>query len=326
MANGQDVRQLVHTPAEMMSDYVRWAERAKDDPGIPWGLPAIDKRVIPMRPGELIAIMGRPGHGKTSLLAYLARQEANRIIKRGAAATEAVVYVSWEQASEEISAMLLADAYGFSYSVSDVAWGRVDLDTIRRQAVKGGGHPIWIVGHGIGRVGKNPPRMTPEVVLAAIESMQEDFGVKPTLMLFDYLQIIPIKSASERVQQVTEAPIRIKEVALRLGAPAVCGVQASRDADKRNDHIPEMFDAQWASSIEQTCDKVFGLWRPARDHEIGHRFKAESGKEYTVSEALMFVRMLKQRGDQGRHTWALYFDPSRLKLAEMETSANDRDF
>ena len=312
-----DARILVHTPAELMSGFVRWAEMAQSDPGVPFGLPSVDKRMIPMKPGELISLLGRPGDGKTSIMAYLARQEAERIKERGAVGREAVVYVTWEQSAEELTAFFMT---GSDYSISDVAWGRANLETIRRDAAKGAGNPLWVIGHGIGRAGQKAPRMTPDVVMAAIESMEQDFdGIRPTLLLFDYLQLIPIPNARERVQQVTEVPIRIKELALRIGVPAVAGVQAGRQVDDRQIKLAEMRDAQWASSIEQTSDKVFSMWRPARIEDLGSMITADSGKQYTVTETLFFLRMLKQRGDQGRFTFALHFDPAYLKLAELET-------
>jgi len=33
----------------------------------------------------------------------------------------------------------------------------------------------------------------------------------------------------------------------------------------------------------------------------------------------LIMRMLKQRFDRGRYTWAMYFNPALLRLAEMET-------
>ena len=312
MANA---RGLVHTPAELMTGFVAWAERAKHHPGVQFGLPVVDQAMIPMRPGELVSILGRPGDGKTSILAYLARQEARRIQERGTGDREVVVYTTWEQSAEELTAFFLTNN---RYSISDVAWGRADLDDVRRDAVKGASLPIWVIGHGIGRAGQKVPRMTPDVVLEAIESMEADFGVKPTLMLFDYLQLIPVPHAKERLAQVTEAPIRIKELALRTGVPAVAGVQAARRVDDRVIKLAEMNDAQWASAIEQTSDKVFSLWRPARSEDAGEWIEGESGKRYEVTDTLFFLRMLKQRGDRGRFTWTLHFDPSLLKLAELE--------
>uniref|UniRef100_A0A6M3J553 Putative helicase n=1 Tax=viral metagenome TaxID=1070528 RepID=A0A6M3J553_9ZZZZ len=311
-----DPRTLVHTPAELAGEYLRFAEQIHADPGIPFGIPGTENVVIPLRAGNLVVIMGRPGHGKTSIMAYIAKAESDRIIARNAAAREAVVYVTWEQAAEELEAFFQS---GSLYSVSDLAWGRVDLDIIRRQAVKRANVPIWVIGHGIGRAGQSVPRMFPETIMAALESMQEDFGVKPTLVIFDYMQLIPIREARERVEQVTEAPVRIKELVNRLGTVALVGVQARQEVDDRHDKLPGMRDGQWASSITQTADKAFSLWRPALTEEKGTIIKLEGGKSYTVTENLLLVRMLKQRFEQGRHTWALHFSPEYLKLAELET-------
>jgi len=317
-----DARQLVHTPAEMMTELVQWAEGMQRDPGITFGIDAIDKVVIPMRPGNLVCVIARPGHAKTSLLVYLARQEAMRILERGTQDTEAVVYTTWEQTSEELTAMLMADV---DMDFSDISWGRADLDTIKRKAIKGVKQPVWIIGHGISRAGLKVPRMTPDLVLAAIESMKADFGVTPTMMLFDYLQLIPTRVAKERVQQVTEMPILLKELAMRVGAPAVAAVQASREVDSRNPPIPELNDAQWASSIEQTSDKCFSLWRPIKTLDENSDVEV-AGTTYDVTETLLIIRLLKQRGDRGRHTWGMYFNPSLLKLAEMEMDQPARDW
>ena len=314
MKQQADYRTLVHTPAELATEYVAWAEYIQTHPGVQFGMPPIDKRVIPMRPGDLVSIIARPGHGKTSLMAYLARTHAQQLQAQNGAGKQVIVYVTWEQSAEELTAFFAADG---QYSVSDIAWGRVDLELIRRQAVKRASVPIWVIGHGIGRAGEKMPRMTPDVVLSAIETMQADFDVRPALMLFDYMQLIPVHRVGDRVQQVTEVPIRIKELALRVGAPAVVGVQASRAVDERNIKLPEMKDAQWASSIEQTSDKVFGLWRPSQTEPDGTCFELND-QTYTVNERLFIIRLLKQRGDRGRYTWAMYFEPEFLRLAELE--------
>lgn len=310
-----DARNLVHTPAQMMTELVQWAEVIQREPGIQFGIEAIDKVVVPMRPGNLTCVLARPGHAKTSLLVYLARLEARRILERGAEDREIVVYTTWEQTSEELTAMLMADP---SVSYSDIVWGRADLEEVKRRSVKGVRNPVWIIGHGISRAGAKAPRMTPDLVLSAIETIEQDHGRKPTLLLFDYLQLIPTRVAKERVQQVTEMPIRLKELAMRLGVPAVAAVQASREVDTRKIQIPEMADAQWASSIEQTADKVFGLWRPIKSLDESKSVEV-GGQTYEVNENLLVIRLLKQRGERGRFTWGMYFDPELMRLAELET-------
>ncbi len=95
-------RELVHSPADLAQEHVLWAAMLKDAPGVAFGIDSVDEVVVPFHPGDLVTFAGRPGHGKTSVLAVLARAEAKRIIARGTSETEAVVYVTWEQVTEEI--------------------------------------------------------------------------------------------------------------------------------------------------------------------------------------------------------------------------------
>lgn len=308
----RDVRKLIHTPAEIAQAYVAYAKYIREEGGVTWGIPAVDRRAIPMRPGDLICLIARPGHAKTSVLARLARLEAGRIIARGAVDRQCVVYATWEQSMEELNALFEA---GKEYTVSDFAWGRVAEDVINKQAAHRPGVPIWVMGHGIGRAGAGKViSMTPEAVLDAIRAMGEDFAVKPTLALFDYLQLIPATGYHDRIQRVAEMPAMIKELALQIGCPAVCAVQAARAVDDLPMKIPRMQDAQWASSIEQTADKLFGLMRPVKYWEPGDQIKLPGYGSLLVREDLLVVRMLKQRFDRGSWTWAMHFDPATLEM------------
>jgi len=311
------IRQLVHTPAELAYEFVEFAEEMVSHSGVPFGVPAIDAKMIPMRPGNLTGIIALPGHGKTSIMAYMAREHAKRLVERGIK-DEVVVYVTWEQSAEELEAFF-ATAHGVS--ATDVAWGREDIEKIKRIAVKRASIPIWVIGHGIGRSDKKAPRMTPAAVLGAIESMKEDFGVKPSLLLFDYIQLIPVQRYQDRVHAVTEVPFLVKELALRVGAPAVAGVQAKFDVATRNNKLPGQHDTQWASSIAQTADKLLSLWMPIKTELEGDIIEIND-QSFTVTPNLLLIAMVKQRFDRGNHVWGMYLDPALLKLAELETREN----
>jgi replicative DNA helicase len=112
----------VHSPADLGVMHVEDYKRILKYPGVQWGIPLVDKYVIPMRPGDLVVICGRPGSGKTSLLARQAKLVAQDIARRGADESECVMYVSWEQHAEEIEAYFQADA---TYTHTDYSWGRV---------------------------------------------------------------------------------------------------------------------------------------------------------------------------------------------------------
>jgi replicative DNA helicase len=306
---------LVNPPDEMAAGYAQWYKNLRSNEGITWGIPSVDKHVIPMRPGDLVGLVGRPGHGKSSLMAYLARAEAKRIQARGAVGKEVVVYVTWESSAEEIETFFMSDG---EFSATDIAWGRVPYETVMAKLLKRPQFPVWVIGHAIAKAGQPTPRMTLPAVLECVEYMQRDYGVKPVLALFDYLQLIPVARAADRVAQVLEAPPLIKELAQRIGTPAVCGVQAARDVDDRKVKIPQKRDCQWGSSIEQAADKLFGLWRPylTEPHDAPP-IEIVPGQFAEIKPELLIMQMLKQRMDEGRYTWGLHFAPQYLRISEL---------
>lgn len=309
-------RELVHTPADLANEGLRFAEHILTTPGVPFGVPCVDANgaMNPMHPGDMTILCGRPGMGKTAMLATLARMEAKRIVARGMQDTEAVFYVTWEQVSEEINLVLDVNDL---YTATDIMRGAADIEAIRRQSVKRASLPIWVIGSSIARTNTKSPRMFPEVVFEAIETAVEDFGIHPTLLCFDYIQLVPVHNAADRVTQVGEAAVRVKEVAIRVGCPVVVGAQARREVDDKEFKIPTYREAQWASAIEQATDKFFGLWRPwltDRDKppiQIG-------GQYFDITEDLLVMQMGKQRFGPAGQTWGLHFQPQHLKLCEYE--------
>lgn len=310
----EQLRELVHAPADLAQEQVQWAERILNTPGIPFGVPCVDEVMNPMHPGDLVVICGRPGHGKTSLMATLARAEARRIVARGTQETEAVFYITWEQVTEEINLLLDANE---QFSASDIMRGKVDLETVRAQAVKRVNLPIWVIGDSISRTSVRSLRMFPDIVFEAIQLAVEEHGRKPSLLLFDYIQIIPARDATDKIMQVTLASNMSKELAKRIGCPAVVGVQAGRQVDAKDFKIPVMADAQWSSAIEQDTDKFFGLWRPILTDKEKPPIPI-GAKQYPITENLLVVQMSKQRFGPSGFTWGMHFGPAQLKLCELE--------
>lgn len=319
-----DPRNLVYTSSELATNHVRLAEKIQAEPGVTWNIPGIDRKVIPMRGGDVTLICARPGMGKTTLMAYLAREEAKRIVARGTESTETVVYATWEGTVDAIYAAIVAASGG--YSSTDYYWGRVALDDIKRNVVQRGAMPIMMMGFSTIPRGR-APLMTLDVLLKGIESIQEDFGMRPTLVCLDYLQLIPSPSAERRVDQVSDAIVGAKMLGMQIDVPFVLGAQASREVDNYQIKLPMMRDVQWSSQAEQHADKLFGLWRPALTESTNVQGEAPlirvEGHTYPATGELLIVRMLKQRGDDGRHTWALHLEPQLLRLAELETRVID---
>lgn len=316
-----DYRSLVHSPAEASTAFVKYAEHHASGGGITWGVPGIDKHITPMQGGDVVALVGRPGHGKSSVGAYLVRRAAKQIAQRGDK-SRCAVYVTWEQSVEEIDAFFQVDAGQFT--ASDIAWGRADMVKVKAASLKRISLPVWIIGKSMTRRG-TMPRLTVEAVYRALETMEQDFHIKPDLVCLDYMQIIPIERAADRIQQVNEAVIRAKELAIDLDCPIIANTQAGRQVDKYDSKIPQEGDAQWSSGIEQTVDKMFGLWRPwkTEPHEgNGSEFDI-NGKRWQNSPNLFIVKNTKQRGEDSGKVFVCHFAPEYVRLAEMEGEARD---
>lgn len=309
----------LHTPARVSQSYVQWAEELKENPGITFGC-AADKTIIPLHPGDLMAVVARPSHGKSSWMAYMAKREADSIVKRGKYGKEAAVYVSWEQPVEEIEAFFQS---GADYTSSDMAWGRVPMETIVKKSIERVDMPLWVIGTSIRNRNMKKPPMTVDVVYETIAAMKDDFGIRPTLVCLDYIQKIPVRGRRDRVSEVTEATYRAKELAMHIGAPIIAGVQASRGVDQYKSPIPTMADAQWSSAVEQTADKQISVWRPARTHPPESHPQIEiGGTTYANSEYLFVIKLLKQRFERGYGVWPVHFKPHTLELYDHDYWVN----
>ncbi len=310
--------QLVFTPQEASTAYVEYAGQIQRDiqTGLcpTWGVPSMDRVIIPLKPGGVTGIIARPGHGKSSLAAYIAKRTA-RMLDANDIEDRSVVYCTLEQTIEELEAFFQA---GDEYTVTDLAWGRVDMEKVKRGAVSRIDLPILTIGRSMTRR-KRTPKITVDTMYQAIASIEEKWHMRPALVVIDYIQIVPIERHVKRMTQVAEAIVATKELAAQIGAPIIVCVQARRDVDDYDSKIPTTRDCQWASAIEQAADKLIGIWRPCltESQMIGSEIKI-NGRPVKLTQNLFVAKLLKQRWDAAGQTFLLHFDPAAVKLADLE--------
>lgn len=318
--------QLVFTPQEASTAYVEYAAQIQRDirTGLcpTWGVSSMDAAIIPLKPGDVVGIIARPGHGKSSLAAYLAKRTA-RMLADNDINDRAVVYCTLEQTIEELEAFFQA---GDEYTVTDLAWGRVDMEAVKRGSVARMELPILTVGRSMTRR-KRTPKITVDVMYQAIASIEDKWHSRPALVVIDYIQIVPIERNVKRMTQVAEAIVGTKELAAQIGAPIVVCVQARRDVDSYVSKIPTAGDCQWASAIEQAADKLIGVWRPCltEDDAIGEMITVNK-IPVKLTQNLFVAKLLKQRWAAAGQTFLLHFDPAAVKLADLELRPPPVDF
>lgn len=314
----------VHGPDRTSSGYVKFAGENLASAGITYGC-VLDNHIVPLRPGRTMALVGRPGMGKTSFGGALLKIEAARLMRENVQ-NRYVAHVTWEMPPEEVESMY-HDAHG-EYGVTDVAWGRVPIDKIIANSLSRPAIPIWIFGESIYHTGFDTPPMTIERVYDGIRAIWKEWRMLPSVMFFDYLQDIPVPDEKDRHTQVTAAMRLISRLAVQAKCPALVGVQANARVDDYAVPIPTMKDTEWSAVIEQKCYTILALWRPIKSlplHVDANKFVEVGGVTYPNSDELLVIKLLKQRFDKGYGIWGVKFDPNMMTLSDYELTSVDLD-
>jgi replicative DNA helicase len=316
-----NINEIIFTSDQLAKQHVQYAKKIHSEPGMRWGIPAIDDRIIPARGGDVSIILGRPGDGKTSLLCYLASYHARNIVEEKKNIEETVVYVTWEGTVDKIYAALLS-ARG-RYSSTDFYWGRVSVEQAKATSVISGVMPITFIGFSSFRK-TGYKAITLDSVLEAVDAIQEGDGTpkrKVRCLYLDYVQLITVPGSSNRTESTSEAIIGIKNLGIRLDIPSFIGGQAGRQVDSYQIKLAGPADAQHSSQLEQHVDGGYSIWRPSRTEQYDPNTPVDLniyGRSVPFRPTLLLLKNWKQRGDDVGGWWPLYLRPEFLELAEME--------
>lgn len=314
---------IVYTPPQVGTLVLNAIEERRRMPGagVRTHIPDIDKRFLPLRPGELVTVMGRPSNYKTGLMQYWAREEAKKILDEGAS-KEMVVFVTWEMAVEELGLYDLAAQA--SLNAAEISQGRVSEQQwamLQAAAMKRSALPIWIFGHSIERR-KRRPRLTVSNVLEALLYVEDEIQYHPRVIFLDYLQQMEAEAGETRRMQVFENVYKCKDMALSMGCPVVLGIQAHRDVDKREWKLPTMGDGMETSNIEHTADKMLSLWMPKTTEEVGNDLVNAPGLK--VTDNLLIVGVMKQKFGPAGWWKPVHVEPERGKITPMQVEPVER--
>jgi len=286
--------------------------------GLKTGLPDVDEKVIPLRPGWLVTVLGYTGNLKSTWMDWLGIQTLKTIQP---SSPGIVIKVTWEQSVEEDTLSWIAAKGGLS--VTKMARGLVDeteWKILRGTGVQRATTPLWVVGHSQQEYKKSRqarPRMTMRDVCRAIEYIihdsTPDVTLEPKLIILDYLQRMRSdpQDGDTRREQMMESVNLSKDTAVSYGCPVILGVQTGRESEKR---IPSLQDGQETSNIEQSSDVSYGCWYPIKSAQDKN---AKINGIYPVTQNLFVLRLLKQKLGPAPETWMLHVDPERRTFDNM---------
>ena len=317
-----DITTLVFDPQTSSHLAVQMVDNLRKDAGggVQSGINDLDKILLPFRSGELVTVLGYTSNYKSGFMNWLSKQ-ALKLIDKEKSEDEFVARVTWEQSVEEDTLSWLAgDA---NLSITKLARGLVDekeWKVLQKSSIRRAITPMWIVGHSQlenTERRRARPRMTMNDVALALEYICNDATerkLKPKMIVLDYLQRIrpDTKDGDSKREQMMEAVNRAKDAAIAFGCPVILGVQTGRQVMEREDKTPTIEDGQETSNIEQSSDKMFGVWYPVKTEKPG---SAIHGVQ--VTKNLLVLRLLKQKLGEAPKTFALFVDPEKNILGNI---------
>ena len=171
----------IYSPDMVSTMAVQEVEYYHNEPGIKTGYANLDKVMNPMRPGQLIPVLGFTNHFKSGLMDGLSQNAAAQISLQD---TESIViYVTWEDSIETIGIKNLA-AYS-RLDTTALVRGELSKDEwarLRRAAVERAQKPIWLIGHTTQQYRRRQRPTLPDV-WQFLEYLVDIQGKKPALLV-----------------------------------------------------------------------------------------------------------------------------------------------
>ncbi len=252
--------------------------------GVPTGFHDLDNMLAGLQASNLVILAARPGIGKTALGLNIARSVAvDYKIPVG--------IFSVEMSKEELTDRLLV-----RQSEID-AWklktGKLEEEDFTRFSEAMGvlaDAPLYI---------DDTPGISILEMRTKARRLQVEKGLQ--LLIIDYLQLVHSRNLENRVQEVSEISMGMKNLARELKIPIISISQLSRAVEVRGGSRPRLADLRESGSIEQDADVVMFLYR--EDDENPENVTLEISKHRNGPTGIMKLR----------------FIPSRVSFYPMET-------
>ena len=330
-----DIQDITYTPnaavksaLKIITEIHEQAKQPNADLGVFTGLKDVDEIMFPGKPGHVIAVLGRTNHGKSQFMQWFARSQATFICEREwqgqAKDNQCVVFVTWEQAVEEVVCFDLAQSA--KLSSRDVMLGKITDEQLKRlhliDGMKRAVMPIYLIGHSV-QEGKARPALTLSAIREGLRLLKKNHDVRPRVLFLDYLQEITPEQGRTKEEQTRYNASTLKDIAFEMRCVVVIGTQAKRDSNSRI-WLPQIDDSEWTSTLEHTCDVIFGIWYPHRaiGIELGDVI-TRGDVSMTVTKNLFILGILKQRWGEADRWWPLYVDPSINDIKPMQLTREE---
>ena len=237
------ISMVVQTVFDQLSEA---ASSGNKIPGLPTGLPDLDRAILGLNKSELILIAARPGMGKTSIALNIA-------LNVGMTLKKTVAIFSLEMSREQLVTRILSNQ-------ATVENQRLVTGNLREQDWVNIANAASVLS-GLDILIDDNPLLTVADMNAKCRRI-DNLG----LVVIDYLQLMASSgtkgySGESRQQVVSDISRMLKIMAKELQVPVLCLSQLSRANEKREDKRPMLSDLRESGAIEQDADIVMFLYR-----------------------------------------------------------------
>ncbi len=247
--------------------------------GVPTGFRDMDNVLAGLQKSNLIILAARPGVGKTSLALNMAQYVAvEQKIPVG--------FFSLEMSQEELVDRLLV--------------AQADIDAWKLKTGKLNEKDFASLSDAMGELAEAPlfvddtPGMSIMEMRTKARRLQVEHGVQ--MLVVDYLQLAHSRNLENRVQEISEVSMGLKNLARELKVPILALSQLSRAVEHRGGpKKPQLADLRESGGIEQDADVVMFLYR--EDEEDLENMKLYVAKHRNGPLATVDLRF---RGDRIR--------------------------
>lgn len=285
-------------PADLLLDYAKEAQRPAHEK-VRAFIPALDRMLDGIMPGEVLAIIARPRVGKSAI--------ASQIMLDNARAGHASAFFSLEMPRLQAFSRLAMQALNApGWEIKRLArenWKTMTAEqTAKLSPVL---ERIAIIDRGRSGIGD---------IESGLEEAAAVLNEKIRLVVIDYLGLLCQGSRSRSLyERVSEAAVDVKSFAKMAEVPVVLLVQAGRDQDSdRTEGAGRLgLDAARDSGqIEEAGDFLMTMWRP----ELASRLSAAERDH--LAGRLECALVKNRRGPIG--DFSLSFSPSTVTITTQE--------
>jgi replicative DNA helicase len=237
--------------------------------------------------GDLIIIAGRPGTGKTALLASM--------IDNMSKAHKKVLCFSLEMSNRQIAMRLLAMNTGITYGEQKT--GKVkDWEVYQK-----GNSDLSVLPIALCDVASI------SVSQARREILAENAKGKIDCVLFDYIQLGGNdKKHDRRDQDIAEITQGLKAIAKDFDIPVIAAAQLNREVEKRASQKPILSDLAESSSLEKDADLIHFLYRNPERQNVTEVITAKNRNGEVGSIELIYRANLTRFDNASSRT--IHFD------------------